>query len=1021
MKSLIRTIQWCLVLVLALGGTLTPWAPAAQAAAPAQSAGWTQGVPWTGSRGVTESVGQIMRRQQSADMKAAGAPPTAHAYPHLTYPDRSRLPDAPGALAVAQSPAPARQPAAPIVAPAAPQTVGLEYTAATLADTGAFPPDTMGAAGPTQFMLAINGRFRIFDKETGTLGGLNVDPDVFFASVITPGAFTSDPHVRYDPFTGRWFIVMIDVPVSQVDNRLLVAVSSGPTITDSSSFTFFSVNHSALPGGDATCLFDYPTLGIDINALYVGANMFCPTSFTRTNGYVIRKSSLTGGGPIVVTGFVGLVPTGTGAGPFTPQGVDNNDPAATEGYFIGVDNAAFSLLDLRRVSDPGGTPSISANVNLVVPTTRFPALVPHLGNTGGTNGNLDALDDRLFAAVLRNGRLWTAHNLQVSTGGVASASGGRDGVRWYEIQNVASPATPSLVQSGTVFDSAVSNPTSYWIPSVMVSGQGHAALGFSAAGAALAASAATTGRLSSDALGTTQAPPVVYETGTGNYNPPSDPGGAGGRRWGDFSYTSLDPLDLMTMWTIQEFNNSLNSYGVRVAKLIAPPPATPASASVASVFRGLSSVDVTITGVSTSGSGFFDPGPNLPAPAVAYNHIQASASAGVTVNSVTFTDPTHVTLNISTVGATAGPVDVTITNPDGQALTGLGLFSVTVPAATYADPALACASNAPCFATVQEALDNLANNGVATVYGVHNLAASLQTGGSGANNASVVGSGLATLNWTGGAGALFSVGAGSLNVKGLTLSGAPTVFAGGAGSLTAYANNISGFTNAFTGGGTPNIGHNYWGTRDPAAAAPAGMPLAAWAQRLGAPVSSWSEGSGSATLGTASLSGGAGTAVIVSMGRAASAANAPFGNGVAGHVDAMCSDFYDYFTIGGSGTWALALPVDAAPAGCTTNTLLASHLYRINDLSQCSPAGNTTCWTLAPGVSTIGSNLTLAGLSTADLGGTPFVAGDSFGVDPTAVQLSGLRAGGPGAWLLGLAAGLLAALLGGLALLRRRE
>ena len=65
--------------------------------------------------------------------------------------------------------------------------------------------------------------------------------------------------------------------------------------------------------------------------------------------------------------------------------------------------------------------------------------------------------------------------------------------------------------------------------------------------------------------------PVLYTSSTTAYNPPSDPGGAEGRRWGDYSYTSLDPSDDMSIWTIQEFCNSVNSYGLRVAKMLAPP------------------------------------------------------------------------------------------------------------------------------------------------------------------------------------------------------------------------------------------------------------------------------------------------------------------------------------------------------------------------------------------------------------------------------------------------------------------
>jgi hypothetical protein len=64
-----------------------------------------------------------------------------------------------------------------------------------------------------------------------------------------------------------------------------------------------------------------------------------------------------------------------------------------------------------------------------------------------------------------------------------------------------------------------------------------------------------------------------------------------------------------------------------------------------------------------------------------FNHIGAAITGGVTVNSVTFNSPTQVTLNISTVGATTGPKNVTVTNPDGQSATGTGTFTVLAPTA----------------------------------------------------------------------------------------------------------------------------------------------------------------------------------------------------------------------------------------------------------------------------------------------------------------------------------------------------
>src|SRR5207244_9741718 len=171
------------------------------------------------------------------------------------------------------------------------------------------------------------------------------------------------------------------------------------------------------------CLTDYPSMGIDANALYMGGDEFCP-SFQQTDGFVVRKSSILGAGPIVVTPFRALMTGPTFVGPWAPRGVDNYDPASNEGYFIGVDGASYGLLQLMRISDPGGTPAISGPIGITVPITDAPLKVPHLGNTnplGGTTGNVDALDDRLFYAHIRNRQLWTSTNISVANHGVANA------------------------------------------------------------------------------------------------------------------------------------------------------------------------------------------------------------------------------------------------------------------------------------------------------------------------------------------------------------------------------------------------------------------------------------------------------------------------------------------------------------------------------------------------------------------------------------------------------------------------
>jgi hypothetical protein len=626
----------------------------------ATKSSWQQGTPISGAPGVTKSVVGLMRQQRIADRSEQ---PLVRPKPRPGGDFRRSLPEDPNSPDVSQLPGRTRS--AP-TAPFTPQTVGTNFTGATISDTPGFvPPDTMGAVGPTQYIVTVNGRFRSFSKTTGLAdGGLNLDPDVFFQSVRSDT--TSDPRVRYDRLSGRWFITMIDI--NGTDNRILIAVSSGSTVTSVSNFTFFDIpTDSTSPTRASSDFADYDTLGIDVNALYIGTNVFSGAgAFKGTDGYVVRKSSVLGGGPIAVTVFRNLA-LGTGEGPFTPQGVDNYDPNATQGTFIGVSNAFFGELVLRRVANPGGTPSISSNVLVTVPSTAFPLAAPQTGSPK----TLDALDDRLFAAHFRDGTLWTAHNIGVNSSGVA-ISPTRTAVRWYELTGILTGQTPSIVQSGTIFDGATSNPRFFLIPSVMVSGQGHAAFGFSTSGASEHPNAATVGRLVGGALGTVETT-QLYTSSTSTYGPQLS---STVQRWGDYSYTSLDPLDDMTMWTVQEFSNATNSWAVRVVKLIAPPPASPASASPATIAAGQPSVNITITGTQTSGSGFYDPGSNLGGNAIPFSHIGASVTGGVTVNSVSFNSPTRVTLNVSTMGATSGAQDVTVTNPDGQTRTGNGILTV---------------------------------------------------------------------------------------------------------------------------------------------------------------------------------------------------------------------------------------------------------------------------------------------------------------------------------------------------------
>lgn len=635
----------------------------------AQDANETPGIPWTGQPGVTERVSVILAREKArpADVPFSLKPRKPE------FEIQRRPAENASAPAVSQWPSTSKNDESrESFSVFNPQTVGVSFLGVQVSETpGYVPPDCIGDVGPTQIVVLVNGRVKVFNKD-GTAGSLDVDDGVFWQSVRN-GIDVSDPHVRYDRLSRRWYLAIITIPMTGA-NRILIAVSSDSAITNSSSFTFFQFTQDLVgptPNVDAGRFADYPTLGVDANALYIGVNMFNQTTgdYTGSGGFVVRKSALLAGS-LVVTAFRQLT-DGSTTGPYTPQGVHNVSDTSSIGYFIGVDALEYSKLILRRITNPGGTPSISSNLEITVPVTTSP--MPQVSK--GSSVPLDAIDDRLFAAEIRRNKnsglvsLWTAHTIEVTSGGVGSSSGGRNGSRWYEIIDVNS--TPTLRQSGTLYSTATTNPLGYWMPSVAMSGQGHMALGSSYAGLADFAGIAVAGRTANDVLGTTQAA-TLTQVSTSAYNAESGES----QRWGDYSQTVVDPTDDMTMWTFQEYTNALDSWGLRAIQLLAPPPALPASATPSSINIGASNVAILLTGTSSAGSGFFDPGSGYP------RRISAAVSgAGVTVNSVSYTDPTHLTIILSVAAnAPPGARSISISNPDGQsAASDNGIISIVDP------------------------------------------------------------------------------------------------------------------------------------------------------------------------------------------------------------------------------------------------------------------------------------------------------------------------------------------------------
>ena len=542
------------------------------------------------------------------------------------------------------------------------------------------PPDNCGDVGTTQIIATANTRMKVFTKpavgtalttptstSTTILNAVaNIDLNSFFTVPSIGVNSISDPHVRFDRLTGRWFIVAIDVNHTSGSNYCLIAVSDGSTITSSSSFTIFYFSVAGT-GGASNDFFDYPTLGVDKYSLYIGGNMFANgRTFSGSNMWVVDKASLLNSTTAIITSFPH---SATGTDMYTPQGVHNDDPGATNGYFIGASQSQFSKLVIRRVSYSGSTPTLSGDLNLTTSTTYTPKTVPTLGGTA-----IDGDDRRLCAAMIKKDKikntanLWVAQGTLLNSSGVGGSGGDRDGALWMEIGTLST--TPSILQSATLYD-ASSSVINYTYPTIALSGQGHNVMGFTSAGATKYAQASAAGRYRTDPVGNFQSP-ADFTTTTSTYNP-------GANRWGDYTQTVVDPTDDMTMWTFSEYVPTTNAWGVRAAQFKAPPPATPALANIP--ICGTTTI-VTINGTpgSNPNSEFFDPGPG-------FNrlNISVSGSTSIEVTNIAFISPTQITADFTVPSdAIGGTYTVTVTNPDGQ--TSTTTFNLNCVPAACGDP-----------------------------------------------------------------------------------------------------------------------------------------------------------------------------------------------------------------------------------------------------------------------------------------------------------------------------------------------
>ena len=440
--------------------------------------------------------------------------------PQSNIPPFMIVPEDPGAIQESPAnPLPVEAPAALLVdsPPAASSFLALEDNNTSI------PPDTHGSAGPNHLMVTLNTQVRIQDRSGATLStvGLNT-----FWSSVNGGSGTFDPKVLYDPYNGRWITVACDDSWSTSSGFLI-----GVTASNDPTGAWYKFRIAAAD----TNWIDYPSIGFNKNWIVVNFNIFSSGgSYIRSEVYAFNKATLYTGASAPYTRF-----THTN-GTYAPATTYDNS-LNTE-YLIRTHDSTAGILRLATITGAVGAETFTESVTNLTSSlggwAQYSAgnndFAPQLGSAQKIMNN----DHRMQNLVYRNGSLWATHTIFLPSGGSPT----RSAVQWWQIST-----TPSIIQNGRIDDN--SGATFYAFPSIAVNANNDVLVGFSRYSASQYASGNYAFRASTDAANTMRTDVVLkageakyYKTYSGTKN-----------RWGDYSYTMVDPLNDIDFWTIQEY------------------------------------------------------------------------------------------------------------------------------------------------------------------------------------------------------------------------------------------------------------------------------------------------------------------------------------------------------------------------------------------------------------------------------------------------------------------------------------
>ena len=470
---------------------------------------------------------------------------------------------------------------------------------------GGVPSDSQVATGKSKVVHALNQQVAVFNKNNGNIQRKVQLEDIWEPVIPEPeGGFVSgfpfvfDPRARYDRNEDRFVLCAVQFQQGITEDGDVIGreeIEEGnepgedeeeeegdeqaPEVArPPKGYFVVAVSQNSNPNGvwnvyrfppedaegpDNLGLVDYPTLGLDRDAVYLTQNFFANNGELHVTAVTLDKADLYAGREVTAHHFDNLENPTDDSLDFTVQPALQPFSGGESGtYYMvnsvfpvqqqeGVEPPPADSLTFWELTNPTTDPSLSCFTVEVGPYGS-----PPTADQPNSESDIDTLGRRLMNADYNRetGSLWTAHTI-----GATGSDGVVAAIRWYEID----VESRTLVQSGLYGDP----DKSYFIPTVGSEGD-RTVIVHNVSGPDTFARMDVAGR-TADFTPDQIEDSVVVQDGESRYD--ALPGPV--ERWGDYNGVSVDPKT-GTFWTVSQYSPATNEpvngrdpYHTRIAEI----------------------------------------------------------------------------------------------------------------------------------------------------------------------------------------------------------------------------------------------------------------------------------------------------------------------------------------------------------------------------------------------------------------------------------------------------------------------